>query len=82
MGSKELNDFLFGANPPADIKRGFSDPNTGVFNLQAAQQYFSNLRKSGTPEQKAQMTQYMDQLEYQRLTEKYVSLFRKQYILS
>lgn len=74
MGNKELNDFLFGANPPADIKRGFSDPNTGAFNLQAAQQYFSNLRKSGTPEQKAQMRQYIDQLEYQRLTEKYVSL--------
>jgi peptidyl-prolyl cis-trans isomerase D len=74
MGSKELNDYLFGANPPADIKRGFTDPNTGAFNLQAAQQYFSNLRKSGTPEQKAQMRQYIAQLEYQRLTEKYISL--------
>lgn len=74
MGTKELNDFLFGANPPADIKRGFTDPNTGAFNLQAAQQYFSNLRKNGTPEQKAQMRQYLDQLEYQRITEKYVSL--------
>jgi peptidyl-prolyl cis-trans isomerase D len=74
VGSKELNDFLFGANPPADIKRGFTDPNTGAFNLQAAQQYFSNLRKTGTPEQKEQMRQYLDQLQYQRLTEKYASL--------
>jgi peptidyl-prolyl cis-trans isomerase D len=74
VSNKELNDFLFGTNPPADIKRGFTDPNTGIFNLQAAQQYFSNLRKSGTPEQKEQMRQYLDQLEYQRLTEKYISL--------
>lgn len=74
VGTKEMNDFLFGANPPADIKRGFTDPNTGAFNLQQAQQYFSNLRKTGTPEQKTQMRQYLAQLEYQRLTEKYVSL--------
>lgn len=74
MGSKEMNDHLFGANPPADIKRGFTDPATGVFNLQQAQQYFSNLRKTGTPEQKAQMRQYLAQLEYQRLAEKYISL--------
>ena len=74
VSTKELNDFLFGANPPADIKRGFTDPNTGQFNLQGAQQYFTNLRKSGTPEQKAQMRQYLSQLSYQRQTEKYVSL--------
>lgn len=74
VGKKELNDILFGANPPADIKQGFSDPNTGAFNLQAAQQYFTNLRKSGTPEQKAQMNQYLANLEIQRLAEKYTSL--------
>ena len=74
VSNKELNDFLFGANPPADIKRGFTDPATGVFNLQQAQQYFTNLRKTGTPEQKTQMRQYLAQLAYQRQTEKYVSL--------
>ena len=74
VGKKELNDILFGANPPADIKQGFTDPNTGAFNLQAAQQYFNNLRKSGTPEQKAQMNQYLANLELQRLAEKYTSL--------
>ena len=74
IGKKELNDILFGANPPADIKQGFTDPNTGAFNLQAAQQYFNNLRKSGTAEQKAQMNQYLANLELQRLAEKYTSL--------
>jgi peptidyl-prolyl cis-trans isomerase D len=74
VGKKELNDILFGANPPADIKQSFTDPNTGVFNAQAAQQSFSSLKKSGTPEQKAQMNQYLASLEYQRLSEKYTSL--------
>ncbi|HVG16417.1 MAG TPA: peptidylprolyl isomerase [Chitinophagaceae bacterium] len=74
VGKKELNDVLFGMNPPADIKKGFTDPTTGQFNLGAAQQYFANLRKTGTPEQKAQMNQYLANLEFQRLAEKYSSL--------
>ncbi|HZF64526.1 MAG TPA: SurA N-terminal domain-containing protein, partial [Chitinophagaceae bacterium] len=74
VGKRELNDILFGANPPADIKQGFTDPNTGQFNLQSAQQYFNNLRKSGNAEQKAQMNQYLASLELQRMAEKYTSL--------
>ncbi len=74
VGRKELNEILFGANPPADIKKGFTDPETGQFNLGAAQQYFTNLRKTGTPEQKAQMNSYLANLEFQRLAEKFSSL--------
>ena len=37
VGDKELKDYLYGANPPADLKQGFTDPNTGVYNAQAAQ---------------------------------------------
>ena len=74
VGRKELNDILFGANPPADLKQGFTDPATGQFNALQAQQYFNELRKSGTPEQKAQMNQYLVSLEEQRLAEKYTSL--------
>jgi peptidyl-prolyl cis-trans isomerase D len=75
IGKKEINDILFGANPPQDIKQGFTDPQTGQFNAQAVQQYFANLRKSGTPEQREQMNQYLENLELQRLNEKYGSLF-------
>jgi peptidyl-prolyl cis-trans isomerase D len=74
VGKKELNDYLFGDNPPADLKQGFTDPNTGVYNAQAVQQYFTNLRKSGKPEEKAQMNQYLASLEKQRMAEKYTSL--------
>lgn len=74
VGKKEINDMLFGDNPPADLKQNFSDPATGVYNPQQVQQYFATLRKSGTPEQKAQMNQYLASLELQRMNEKYVSL--------
>jgi peptidyl-prolyl cis-trans isomerase D len=74
IGKNEINSILFGANPPADLKQGFTDPATGQFNTLAAQQYFNDLRKSGTPEQKAQMNQYLVSLEEQRLAEKYTTL--------
>jgi peptidyl-prolyl cis-trans isomerase D len=74
VGRKELNDLLFGANPPQDLKQGFTDPQTGAYNALSAQQYFANLKKSGTPEQKAQMNAYLESIEYQQLVGKYVSL--------
>jgi peptidyl-prolyl cis-trans isomerase D len=74
VGKKEMNDLLFGANPPQDLKQGFSDPQTGAYNALSAQQYFANLRKSGTPEQKAQMNAYLESLEYQQLVAKYAAL--------
>ncbi|MEI6947555.1 peptidylprolyl isomerase [Paraflavisolibacter sp. H34] len=74
IGSKEMGDILFGANPPADFKQSFTDPNTGVYNAQAAQQSFNNLKKTGSPEAKAQMNQYLANLEFVRLNEKYNSL--------
>ena len=72
--SKELNDILFGANPPQDLKQNFSDPNTGAYNAQAAQQYIQQVKSSGTPEQRAQFNDYLGQLEFNRLTEKYATL--------
>lgn len=74
VGKKELNDMLFGANPPQDLRQNFTDPNTGVYNAQAAQQYINQVKSQGTPEQKAQFNDYLGQLEFGRLTEKYATL--------
>lgn len=74
VGKKELNDVLFGANPPQELKQGFTDPQTGAYNALSAQQYFANLRKTGTPEQKAQMNAYLESLEYQQQVAKYAAL--------
>src|SRR5438309_4231329 len=74
VGKKEMNDLLFGANPPQDLKQGFTDPQTGQYNALSAQQYFANLKKTGTPEQKAQMNNYLQSLEYQQQVAKYAAL--------
>jgi len=39
---KELNDVLFGANPPQWLSQQFTDPKTGQFNANQAKQYFAD----------------------------------------
>jgi len=43
--AKELNDVLFGANPPQWLSQQFTDPQTGQFNVSAAKQYFAQIKK-------------------------------------
>jgi len=74
VGKKELNDMLFGPNPPQDLKQRFSDPQTGMYNALAAQQFINSIKKNGTDADKAQLNDYLGNLEFQRLTEKYLSL--------
>lgn len=45
FGAKELNDVLFGANPPQWLSQQFSDPQTGQFNVNQAKQYFAQIKK-------------------------------------
>ena len=74
VSDKELRDILYGANPPEDLRQGFTDPNTGVYNAVQAQQQISQISKSGSPEQKQQLQDYLGVLENQRLMEKYNAL--------
>jgi len=43
--AKELNDVLFGANPPQWLKNEFTDPATGIFKVNDAKQYFAQVKK-------------------------------------
>lgn len=45
FSAKELNDILFGNNPPAWLRQQFTDPATGVFNVDQAKQYFAQIKK-------------------------------------
>ncbi|RYZ20374.1 MAG: peptidylprolyl isomerase [Chitinophagaceae bacterium] len=71
--TREINDFLFGSNPPADLKQRFTD-STGVYNGAAAQQAINQLKKSGKPEEKEQLANYVKYLRSSRELEKYNSL--------
>lgn len=74
VGAKELNDLLFGSNPPQELRQAFTDPNTGQYNGAMAQQQISQIKTSGTPEQKAEMNAFLDQLVLQHLGEKFDAL--------
>src|SRR3954471_3931000 len=45
LTAKELNDVLFGANPPQWLSQQFTDPQTGQFNANQAKQYFAQIKK-------------------------------------
>jgi peptidyl-prolyl cis-trans isomerase D len=74
VSDRELKDILYGANAPQDIRQRFTDPQTGVFNAVQAQQAINQVAKSGSAEDKKQLTDYINALESQRLAEKYNSL--------
>lgn len=74
IGKKELNDLLFGANPPQELVQAFGDPQTGQYNASLAQQQINQIKSKGTEEQKAQLNAFLDQMAFQRLVEKYDAL--------
>ncbi len=74
IGKKELNDILFGKNPPQDLAQRFSDPNTGAFDAASAQQFINQIAKSKTVAEKQQLNQYLSNLEFIRQNEKYSAL--------
>lgn len=74
ISAKELNDIMFGANPPDDIKRLGTDPQTGLYNSAQAVQQINAIKKRGTADDKTRLNEYIHQLETQRLLDKYTSL--------
>ncbi len=73
VGRKELNDYLFGANPPADLKQRFTNEQ-GVYDAAAAQQTINQLRRSSNKAERDQLESYLNSLEYGRKTQKINSL--------
>ncbi|HEY6504191.1 MAG TPA: peptidylprolyl isomerase [Chitinophagaceae bacterium] len=79
VGKGEMGDILYGANPPEDLKRQFTD-STGFYNARLAKQEIDRAlkNKKGTAEQLAnreQLIAYITYLETNRQGEKYRSLF-------
>lgn len=73
VGKRELNDYLFGANPPPDMRQRFSD-SLGNYNAAAAQEFINQLRRSTNQTDRDQLNGYLASVEYNRQVEKYSSL--------
>lgn len=73
--SKELDDMIFGSNPPDWAKQIFTDPKTGMYDAATARQQFAQLRKNPTSTNAIQVTQsYLDPTRDQTLRTKYQTL--------
>ncbi len=76
---KEMGDVLYGPNGPQDLKSQFTDSATGQYNGARAKQAVDEMLKAKETspeirERKLSFLNYIDQLEQQRKTDKYVSL--------
>jgi peptidyl-prolyl cis-trans isomerase D len=81
---RELSDILYGANPPEDLRRQFSNPNTGQYDANAANQAIQELKKQKNnpqyaPQYQSFYFQYLPELRKNRQREKYLALLANSY---
>ncbi|HVZ57729.1 MAG TPA: peptidylprolyl isomerase, partial [Chitinophagaceae bacterium] len=65
---------LFGNNPPQDLKQRFTDPKTGAYDQAGARQFMAAWKRSKAESDRQQLSNYLTNLEYNRMMEKYSSL--------
>ncbi|KIC90976.1 SurA N-terminal domain-containing protein [Flavihumibacter sp. ZG627] len=76
---KELDDMLFGANPPQDLRQQFTNEQ-GIYDANAAKAAIANLRsQKDNPMAENFSNQYLPALVDARLREKYASLIGNTY---
>jgi peptidyl-prolyl cis-trans isomerase D len=73
--NKEFNDLLYGKNPPEDLKRAFTDPKTGQYDVAMAKQQFAQMRKT-KGEQRDQVEAFFAALIDNRMKQKYFGLLQ------
>jgi peptidyl-prolyl cis-trans isomerase D len=73
--NKEFNDLLYGKNPPEDLKRAFTDPKTGQYDVAMAKQQFAQIRKT-KGEQRDQVEAFFAALIENRKRQKYFALLQ------
>lgn len=75
VSPKELNDIMFGANPPDWLTREFTDKNTGIFDVNKAKKAIQNLKtKTNDPQVQGVVEGLINPTIEQRKLEKYQSL--------
>ncbi len=74
--SKEFADLLFSDNAPQEFKQQFTDPNTGVYNIEAARNAFRTIQRSKDPEQIRQVNeQLIEPIIFSQLQNKLMEIY-------
>ena len=75
VSTKELDDMLFGDNPPQDLKQQFTSKETGLYDANALKSAINQLRKQKNDPRAEQFeSEYLPALINSRLKEKYTAL--------
>ena len=75
VGADELSDVLFGDNPPQWMQQAFTNPQTGVYDVNLAKQQFAEIKKNADNARNAQLYEgYLEPTILQTEREKYQSL--------
>ncbi len=75
--AKDLNEALFGINPPQFLKQQFTDPKTGAYKADEAKAYIAQVKtaiKKNNPQASLFYEAYIQPLEDQSVRQKYQSL--------
>ncbi len=76
ISQKELNEIIFGERSP--LKREFTDPQTGIFDVEKAKQAFAQIKKSKNSEQQAGIIEaYIEPAILQALNDKYQAMLQQ-----
>ena len=70
VGKREFTDWLFGANPPMQMRQLFSDQQ-GNYDAIGAQTQINNIKRTGEQAQKDQLDEFLGALEYNKRLEKF-----------
>ncbi len=74
--SKEFSDLLFSENAPPEFKQQFTDPSTGIYNIEAARNAFRTIQRSKDPEQIRQVNeQLIEPIIFSQLQNKLLELY-------
>jgi peptidyl-prolyl cis-trans isomerase D len=77
MSEEELADMIYGNNVHAQIKQSFTDPNTGVFDVNNVKRYLKQMNEGTDEATKAQWKEFEDYLVTETLQRRYATLLKK-----
>ncbi len=77
ISEEELADMIYGNNIHAQIKQSFTDPNTGMFDVNIVKRNLKQITEGTDEKMKAQWKEFEDFLVTETLQRKYATLLKK-----
>ncbi len=77
VSEDELSDMVFGNNIHPQIRQSFTDPNTGMFDINNVKRYLKQVTEGTDENAKAQWKEFEDYIVTETLQRKYATLLKK-----